>query len=436
MPRHPKTARLDSAWRVPGHGLRDILNLLDTPAARAAILDTAPPMVTGILTGQSGAPARFHVALDRLHGTGDDKTGIVQLLDGSLDDPAALCDATLLGDLIIPEGYEPTPELGDWVSSNLPPSLATDLGIDPVEHAASLRMLRGSDRESWSLLVGGRLGTAACLDRSFHGCSVEASDRIIRTQALLFYVIATRMRAALIRRWTTRPMTEAIRYEMDWQYRGRMMMTALVAPARQIEAVWNEAVARPEHDRLAGSFLANPNLIGLAEAVQRRVPLLAGRRAFPDAARLMQQHLASPLRTLAAVTPEQTRDAGLGMQDFVEARLGVPAPHATVILAAALLSAPRHIDATIEAARARVPLPAVPDPIRDHKPGRRALTRTTQLLRLQGRTDRHAQSYGNGDVDDAAGRKMVRKALDGFAHRHPAHAIHALRIDPAWWTGR
>lgn len=436
MPRRLKSARLNSAWRVPGHGLRDILDLLDTPAARAAILGAVPAMVTDILTGQSGAPDPLHVLLERLHDTGDDTARIIQILDGSLDDPAALSDATLLGDLVIPEGYVPALETGDWVGSIVPPSLAADLGIDPVEHAASLQMLRRSDPDGWSLLVGGRLSSAICLDRSFHGCSLEASDRIIRTQALLFYVIATRMRAALIRRWTTRPMTEAIRYEKKWQYRGRMMMTALVAPARQIEAVWSEAADRSDHERLAGSFLANSNLIELAEAVQRRVPLLAGRRSFPEAARMMQQHLASPLRTLAAMTPELTRDAGLGMQDFVEARLGVSAPHATVILAAALLGAPRLIDAGIEAARARLPLPALPDPVRDYVPGRRALTRTTQWLRLQARTDRHAHSYGNGDADDAAGRKLVRKALDAFARRHPASAIDALRIDPAWWLNR
>ena len=39
-------------------------------------------------------------------------------------------------------------------------------------------------------------------------------------------------------------MTDAIRYEIAWQYGDRMMMTALVKPARQIEAVWSEAAAR------------------------------------------------------------------------------------------------------------------------------------------------------------------------------------------------
>ncbi len=436
MPRPVRSAKIDRAWRVPGSGMRDILDLLQAPAVRTRILDTLPRMMTDASGGAASAINPVHALLASLQGGGNREADSVRILDGSLEDWAALSDHALLGNLVIPDGYVPASGIDDWVASILPPRLAKDLGFDADEHVVSLRLLRASDPEGWALLCGGRLGTAMRLGRSFTGMSDTQSHRIIHGQALLFHVIATRMRVALIRRWTTRPMTEAIRYDTVWQYRGRMMMTALVEPARQIDIVCKEAAARADNDRLAGSFLETSGVVDLAREVHGRISLQTGRRSFPDAAKVMAQWFAPALRTLAAVTPEQIRADGLGMEDFVQGRLGVAAPHAVVILAAQLLDAPRQINAWIKAAYVDGPSPVAPHPLAERTTGRRALTRTTQWLRIQGQTDRNAYGVASGDPDDAAGRKLVRTAISVFAKRSPNDAMATLRIDPAWWFDR
>jgi hypothetical protein len=232
-------------------------------------------------------------------------------------------------------------------------------------------------------------------------------------------------------------MTDGVSYEKGWLYQGRMMMTALVEPAVQIQAVMNTAAAQPEDVRLRGSFLEKSQLLELAEAVQRRVPALAGRRSYPDAVRLMKQHIGKAMADLAAVTPDQLRHEGLGTRDFVMARLGVSAPHAVVLLSASLLDAPHQIEACMSAIRQDAPLPEVRTPMwaSQAKRSHRALARTTQWLRLRERTDRHAHSYGNGDADDKAGHQMVRKALKTFDACPPSHALGVLGVDPRWWFG-
>jgi len=319
-------------------------------------------------------------------------------------------------------------------TNSITPEMAQHLGFVPGQLMYDLRRLEVSEPESWSLVTNGRLGTALRMNRAFNGFTRAESDQIIRAQALHLFVMTIRMRAALIRRWATRPMSDAIRYETQWQYQGRLMMTAIVSPAQQIDAVLSIAASHPEAGRLAGSFFEPSNIVALAEAVQRRIPMLVGKRSFPEAERVMREQVAAALGQLTPLTGAKLAAEGLGMRNFVSARLDVPVSYCVVILAVMLLDAKRQIDICLRNAKAGRAIPkAFRIPFGSTGISRRKLARTTQWLRHAEQTDRHSRSTGNGSHDDKAGHKMVEKALHEFGKTYPANAIELLRVDPRCW---
>lgn len=227
------------------------------------------------------------------------------------------------------------------------PELSQHLGFIPSQLRCDLRRLEASDQEAWSLIASGRLRTAVRVNRAFNGFNSEERTDYSRSGAAPVHhdhTHACGSYPAVVRLL----MTNSIRYEKEWQYQGRLMMTSIVAPAQQITRVPNMAAIRPETDRLAGSFLNNGNLIALAEAVQRRMPMLAGNRSFPEAERIMREQVAAALAKLTAITPAALAAEDLGMRDFVSARIDVSASQCVVILAAMLLDARRQVDICLQ----------------------------------------------------------------------------------------
>lgn len=432
MSRTNISKRDQASLRTASVGTRDIVNMLE----QQEIQPLLEPLILAVLDriDNVAAPSMAHPSGDlgallaRLRTPAPPTVDVASaVLDGRVDDLSAYDDAVLLAPLVIPPDYVPQSLVDRWVDHNLPTTLVKDL--DKLKD--DLERLPHTDAEAWPLLVAGRLKEALLLGRPFAGCTDDDTRRIVRNVALLFHAAATRMRGALIRRWTTQPLGGGVRYETGWSYVGRTLNTALVDPAAQIALMLRQLQSDPDA-AVTGTWLERSSVIDMARGVEGRFLARSGRHSFKDAL----QHLQSAIRPLACITPDQVRNEGLGMRDFVEQRLGVPASFACVLLACSFLEAPRQIDACIHAVRCSGPLPSIGMPRFNIDPGglrNRSLVRTTRWLRLTARTDRHAFSGGNGDVNDKVASQLVKKALASFRQTPPTAAHDELHVDPRVW---
>ncbi|PZQ51835.1 MAG: hypothetical protein DI555_20780 [Novosphingobium pentaromativorans] len=421
-------------WRFAEPGMSDILELLGSAPVRATIERELPSLLAGELPqdGKGSERTRGLITelLSRIKTANQNPAALIVRLCTDADELADLSDDILCGRLVFPGNGLSLTQMRELIRRYLPSELSKDLRIDPAQFWNRLYNAQQNDPELLRLILRGDLGGALALASTPSHDAQANRLSIIRCSALLFYSMTARMRAALICRWATLPMTEAFGYDTKWQFEGRLLMENLIKPGKQISALPHLAASSKSADIFEGSFLERSQVLEMAKAIEKRLPLKRRQRTFDQIAK-HAQHVSNNVRNLASVTPQTLSAERLGMSDFVEGRLGVSASHAAVLVSTMLLKAPDYIDQCIEAAQIGSSAPKADLPL--HWRSSRRLTRTTQWLRLHGRTDRHARSYGNGDVNDKAGARMVDAACQLFTSQPPVSAFEHLRIDPAAW---
>jgi hypothetical protein len=149
MRRSPTISKQDNAWPIPGHGLRGILNLLESDAGTALVETAVPALITHWLSGSPspvGTDAGpITLALQDLHGT---KPGQLRaILDGDVDDLSDLPDETLLGPLIVPDDRQAACRSGVAITNVITPELAQHLGFIPEQLTYDLRRLEATTRK-------------------------------------------------------------------------------------------------------------------------------------------------------------------------------------------------------------------------------------------------------------------------------------------------
>lgn len=387
-----------------------------------------------------------------------------ELLDGEMNSLCKLPRELLTRpDVVLPYRYRPKEPYLDWLRICIP-SLSVfgddyrpdeELGLNLPLIALRLSELDRDNRHAADLMWRGNLQPAWIAGLSSHD---DYGPELLRDFGVVLTLILARLRMGLIRQLGVAPATVDLTTAHIWQTVPALGAKAVFQPAKQLKAL----IADGPLVTAAMSVVPLETLLSSSHVLMSP----AMKRMYADVEeRLLQLGMSSEMREkmdqllryrvtadIEDLTSEihQLADHAPGRMSFVEDRLGLPATHAAVVVAASLLECPRQIEdclARIAIGGSAPPrasyiagLPACFDRSGTHglgtfKVSKAALGRVTEWLRRSGESDARAVHRVPNDrrTESAPGKAMVSEACERFVRDGIPSDAAPLILDPSWW---
>lgn len=313
--------------------------------------------------------------------------------------------------------------------------LEQELHVSHEAHGDNLRMLRDHAPEQYDLLIRG--DPCAALNHAVaQGDPATAILRpIVSDHALLLCVGTAHLRIAALKQSGTNPLP-GFSEQSQWPTMSQVANSALIQPAKKLQVLPGLDVAEDARDEQALQALKNTGILEGDDDSEWLFTMLTQVRDEMPAAGLTTNDVALAFggaveltAPLSTATTEDISDAGWAKRSFTLERIGVDTPAGAVIVALNLLLARDRIESCIDAIVANAPLPdfdflTVPKDLSNN-----ALARITELLRVEGQSDRFAPKVVAPEENRNC-KQLVMNTRSKIESGEIDRALNHLRIDP------